>query len=314
MKLRNTVVIITYNQKDLIRRALDSILCQSNFIYEIVISDDCSTDETWEVIQEYKEKYPHIIKPFRNPINLGIFENIESTWTKVTGDIIWYLAGDDEYCNGLFEEANILIEKYNINIINEAFTLYFDYKAIAPNGKETIFRNNLIEQFDPISLKIRQLICNRTTGFSRKVLEKFYPVRKDVGIMADGLIDIQTQLFSDKNYYAPFIGSIYYTSIGISSKTKSESLIKSAILSLEQLKIDIKNLSINDFNWLTYLQLQLSFQLKLSLNSYLSYLKYLILVIKDFYGWTFFKREVIWFMKSTLKLLFKKIYQKWYYK
>ena len=100
MKPRHTIIVITFNQEGLIGRALDSILNQKEFIYEIIIFDDCSTDKTWMVIQEYKNKYPSIIKPFRNPINLGIFGNIESTWAKASGDIIWYLSGDDEFCNG----------------------------------------------------------------------------------------------------------------------------------------------------------------------------------------------------------------------
>lgn len=303
MKPLNTIIIITYNQEDLISRSLDSIICQREFVYEIIVSDDCSTDKTWEVILEYQKKYPNIIRPFRNSTNLGIFGNIEGTWSKVSGDVIWFLAGDDTYCNGLFEEANKLIEKHKIDFINEAITMYFDYKTISPSGKEIIFRNNLIEHFNPISLKIRQLICTRTTGFSRKVLEKFHPVRKDIGLAADGLMDIQIQIYSNKNYYAPFIGSCYYSSIGISVQTNADSSLKSYILSLKQLKKDIKDLSKDDKQWLDYLQRQLLYKNAPSLQNYLSYFKYFILIIRKYYGWLFFKREIKTILKDTIKLL-----------
>lgn len=303
MKPLHTIIIITYNQENLIVRALESILCQKEFVYEIVISDDCSTDKTWEVIQEYQKTYPDIIKPFRNPVNLGIFGNIESTYDKTNGEIIWFLSGDDEFCNGLFEEANKLIDKHDIDLSNDAITLYFDYMAISPQGKETIYRNCLVEKYNPISLKIRQLICNRTVGFSKNVFNNFYPVPKDIGIMADGLIDIQVQLFSDRNYYSSFVGSKYYSSIGVSIATKRDAVLKSYILSLEQLKTDIKNLSRSDLVWLIYLQKHLEFSLTSSNKNYLSYLKYFIRIIRKYYGWSFLIREFKRFIINTLKVL-----------
>jgi glycosyltransferase involved in cell wall biosynthesis len=303
MKPKHSVIIITYNQQELIGRALESVLCQKEFLHEIVISDDCSTDRNWDVIRDYECKYPYLIKAYRHPVNLGIFGNIESTWIKPTGDLIWYLSGDDEFCNGLFEEANKLIESRKVDFINDAVTLYFDYKAITPDGKESIFRNKLIEQYNPFSLKIRQLISNRTTGLSIKVLEQFYPVRKDIGIYADSLIDIQTQIFSKKNYYCPFVASIYYTSIGISSITKNDLLTKSAIQTLEQIKSDFKNISQSDKYWLNYKQTQHLFSYSPSFKNYLTYLKLFLVVINSYFGWPFIIREIKCITKVTVSLI-----------
>ena len=56
MKL--SVMVISHNQAHLIRRCLDSILAQKiTAPWEIVISDDASTDDTWDVIQEYVKQY-----------------------------------------------------------------------------------------------------------------------------------------------------------------------------------------------------------------------------------------------------------------
>lgn len=304
MQPKHSIIVISYNQAKIIGRALDSLLGQKEFLYEIIISDDCSTDNTWAVVNEYKKKFPDIIKPFRNHQNLGIFGNIESTWPKVSGDIIWYLAGDDTYCQGLFKEANKLVEINRINVKEDSFSLYFDYKTISPFGKEKIRKNNLIKKYNPVSLKLRQLICNRTVGFSRNVLAKFYPVRKDIGINADGLQDIQVQLFSKKNYYSSFVGSTYYTNIGISSTTDLESYIKSYILSLEQLKSDIKPLLKEDKYWLSYLQKKLSFKLNPSFKNYLSYINLFFYVIQKFYGFSFIKQESYDLGKNTIKLFF----------
>ena len=62
-----SVLIVTYKQADIIGRNLDSILEQKDDgLFEIVICDDCSPDNNWEIISEYVKKYPSIIRAYRN--------------------------------------------------------------------------------------------------------------------------------------------------------------------------------------------------------------------------------------------------------
>ena len=59
-----TVWCLTYNQKDFIRDALNGfVMQQTNFLFEVIVHDDASTDGTTEIVKEYAAKYPHIIKP-----------------------------------------------------------------------------------------------------------------------------------------------------------------------------------------------------------------------------------------------------------
>ena len=59
-----SICSITYNHVPYIRQCLDGMLMQqTNFAFEIIINDDCSTDGTTEIIREYAERYPKIIKP-----------------------------------------------------------------------------------------------------------------------------------------------------------------------------------------------------------------------------------------------------------
>ena len=63
-----SVSIITYNQRDLIGRAIDSVLAQRvDFDYEIVIGDDCSSDGTKEVLRDYAQRYPDKIQLILHP-------------------------------------------------------------------------------------------------------------------------------------------------------------------------------------------------------------------------------------------------------
>ena len=61
-----SVILITYNHEKYIEKALDSVLSQvTDFPFEIVIGDDCSPDDTKNIIREYRDKYPDIKQKYR---------------------------------------------------------------------------------------------------------------------------------------------------------------------------------------------------------------------------------------------------------
>lgn len=95
-----TVSCIAYNHEKYIARALDSFLMQkTDFPFEIVIHDDASTDRTPEIIREYAEKYPEIIRPMyqeENQYSKGI-SNISGAFNfpRAEGKYIAMCEGDD---------------------------------------------------------------------------------------------------------------------------------------------------------------------------------------------------------------------------
>ncbi len=219
-----SVSIITYNQQDLIKRAIESLLVQKEWIYEIVICDDCSTDNNWEVILSYRDKHPDIIKPFRNEKNLGIYGNIEKTWTLVSGDIIISMAGDDTLKDGIFEHAYKAIVDQKIEYIGKPISIFCNSETKYPGGRLLRHRINkrlLNKKYNPISLKIRWLISHRTSFSSITLVKKYKPVPKDIGMFCDELIDVQRVLYSEHIYYFDFIGSTYYSHIGVSVTNKA---------------------------------------------------------------------------------------------
>lgn len=212
-----SVLIICYKQEELIKRAIDSLLSQKEYIYEICVSDDCSPDRTWEVLQEYDRQYPGLFKLHQNQPNVGIFENIEYTWTMPSGDIIYQLSGDDECGEGWFKTVIEYIQNNNINYKEELFCIYGDYKAVYPNGDSFILKNDIINSgYNSLGLAIRKLICNRSACYSRKVLDRFVKVSDGRSYAVESAQDMQLQIMSEKNYYIPCVGNIYYTRIGVS--------------------------------------------------------------------------------------------------
>ena len=75
-----SICCITYNQEKYIAEALDGFLMQNtNFNYEIIIGDDCSTDATRSIIEDYSERYPGKIQLLTNLKNGGATPNILKT-------------------------------------------------------------------------------------------------------------------------------------------------------------------------------------------------------------------------------------------
>lgn len=96
-----SVAVITFNQEIYISQTLDSILNQEHdYKYEIVIGEDCSTDKTKQIIEEYVAKYPEIIKPLYNNPNKGLINNYFNVIAHCQGKYIMECAGDDYWLPG----------------------------------------------------------------------------------------------------------------------------------------------------------------------------------------------------------------------
>lgn len=89
-------LIISYNQERYIRQALDSAVSQvGDFRYEILVSDDCSTDATPQIIQEYVQRYPGLIRNISPKTHLGLTGNYWHAIAQVKQDYLAILEGDD---------------------------------------------------------------------------------------------------------------------------------------------------------------------------------------------------------------------------
>lgn len=74
--MKVSVSMGTYNQERFIAQAIESVMMQkTNFDYELVIGEDCSTDRTGDICAAYREKYPDRIRLLRREKNLGAMQN-----------------------------------------------------------------------------------------------------------------------------------------------------------------------------------------------------------------------------------------------
>ena len=93
--IKLSVHMMTFNCEKYIDQSLKSVLRQqTTFPFEVIISDDASTDNTYQIITDIAEKHD-FIKPHQNKDNLGILKNFVVTLHRCKGEYVFDLAGDD---------------------------------------------------------------------------------------------------------------------------------------------------------------------------------------------------------------------------
>ena len=89
-----SVMVATYNQKDVVEQTLQSIVDQSYENVEIIISDDCSSDGTQSILTRFAESNPQVLL-FLQKKNLGITANYNFLAEKCNGKYVATFSGDD---------------------------------------------------------------------------------------------------------------------------------------------------------------------------------------------------------------------------
>lgn len=96
--IKVSICCLTYNQKNFIADAINSFLNQKcDFLFEIIIHDDCSTDGTIGILKDFEHRYPNIIKLIleeENQFSLGM-KIFPLTFEKARGEYIALCEGDD---------------------------------------------------------------------------------------------------------------------------------------------------------------------------------------------------------------------------
>lgn len=99
-KIKVSVLMLTYNHGKYLAEAIESVVKQqTNFPFELVIGEDCSTDHTAQICREYQQKYPELIKLTVHDKNVGLQENFIRTYNQCTGQYMAICEGDDFWIN-----------------------------------------------------------------------------------------------------------------------------------------------------------------------------------------------------------------------
>ena len=122
-----SIAMITYNHEVFISKAIESVLMQkTDFEFELLISDDASTDNTVEICREYQKKYPNIIRLVAYEKNVGMINNFINAYNSCKGKYMAILDGDDYFIDEykLQKQADYLENNTQCSLV---YTLAKDY-------------------------------------------------------------------------------------------------------------------------------------------------------------------------------------------
>ncbi|MCS3871630.1 glycosyltransferase involved in cell wall biosynthesis [Chryseobacterium ginsenosidimutans] len=179
--MKVSVAICTYNGERFLKTQINSILDQTVPVDEIVVCDDCSSDETKEILAEYKKQHPEIFKIHFNKVNLRSVKNFEKAISLCENEIIFLSDQDDIWNQNKVELFLEYFEKFPaIDVISSnAFIIDENDHIIDTNTIWDVV--NFLEKRKIIYnyFKIFSLIGNFATGanmaFRKDFIESALP-------------------------------------------------------------------------------------------------------------------------------------------
>ena len=124
-----SICMITYNQEKFISQAIEGAINQkTNFDFELVIGEDCSTDSTKEIIYKYKKQHPDKIKVITSETNVGMMQNFIRTLNSCRGKYVALCEGDDYWTdlNKLQKQVDFLESHPDFAMCSHAVETVFE--------------------------------------------------------------------------------------------------------------------------------------------------------------------------------------------
>ena len=211
-----SVCVMTYNHENLIRGCLDSLVSQEcDFDFEIIIGEDCSTDSTRKIVQEYANKYPVIIKLLLHEKNVGGEKNYLLVHAAATGEYICNMDGDDLALPGKLQaQADFMDETPDCNIA------FHRVKYLYPDGSvkdDNVNYQSIKNGFHRKNLLQYMAVATHSSKMYRSSIKEF---DMPSFVVSDFYMNVE-QVQDNKAYYiGDKVYGVYRVGIGQSTKSK----------------------------------------------------------------------------------------------
>jgi hypothetical protein len=178
-----TFVVCSYNQERYIREAVESAFAQTFHPMEILLSDDCSTDRTFEIMEQMAAAYrgPNKVVLNRNATNLGVGSHVNRVMDLATGDIIIGAAGDDI---SLPERTGVAVDKFRqaqgrlVSLSTATIVIDDQSREVGRFFAPHRPRNKTELLYRVANAAVGILGCSHT--WTRQTFDAFGPLRSDV--------------------------------------------------------------------------------------------------------------------------------------
>lgn len=190
MKL--SIIVPVYNASDFLARCLDSLVDQTlESDYEIVLVDDASTDNSYELCKDYQEKYPELIKVEQHAQNKkqGAARNTGLAVAK--GEYIAFVDADDYVSLSMYEKLLTLAFQENADIVDS------DYYQVSFTGEKEMNRSIAPELLSLEDAARKKQLIMRHGRMWTKIFKR--------SLLADNDIRFIEKLFYEDNEFLPIV-------------------------------------------------------------------------------------------------------------
>lgn len=160
--------MMSYNHAPFIVQAIEGVLQQkTNFPFELVIGEDCSTDGTRQIVFEYQKKHPNIIRVITSDENVGMKKNSYRATKACKGKYVAFCEGDDywHHPNKLQKQVDYMENHPECGLVHSNYDVYHvksktlikDY--VKYRGLEMPIRPDFYEIVDRVRVSFRIQTC-----------------------------------------------------------------------------------------------------------------------------------------------------------
>lgn len=194
-----SVALAAYNGSKFIVEQLDSILNQSIIPDEIIVCDDCSTDDTLIVVEKYADSHP-AVKVYENDTNLGFIKNFEKAAKLCSGDYILFSDQDDIWT---YDHIEVLVNNSTEAdlVCANAEYMTFEGKLTGQTMKPKSFHQSGDLRIDFKKMIYSQLAQGATILIKREMLQEILPFPSN--IYHDIWMGFATYIAGGKVKYVP---------------------------------------------------------------------------------------------------------------
>jgi len=172
-----SIALCTYNGERFLKKQLDSILEQTYSNFELIIVDDCSTDNTINIINEYLKKDTRI-KLYKNIKNLGFIKNFDKAISLCNGEFICLCDQDDIWNHSKIE---ILLNKIDNNVLIYSNALLIDENDNSLN-KTLVDDSKIVEGNNNRAFILNNCVSGNTLMFKKELVKYILPIPQYISL------------------------------------------------------------------------------------------------------------------------------------
>ena len=214
-----SIALATYNGEKYLQEQLDSFLMQTRLPNELVVSDDCSNDNTLNIINKFAESSPFPVRLYVNNKNLGVTKNFESVIQKCLGDIVFLSDQDDIWMPNKIEiQENLFIGRSDLYFVFSDAFLFKNEVKVGNLWDSLYFTTEKISEFNSsnkyqvLQLLTKNIVTGATLAFRKSIFYEniIFPIPRDMKFcLHDRWISLLLAM-AGENGYALKERTIYY--------------------------------------------------------------------------------------------------------